>query len=469
MPDKTKDQVEKRIRASFEKAVGSMERGQLDAAIEILQQVLVSEPGFLEARKALRIAERKRAGGGGFMGRIVGSAAGSPALAKAAAIMSKNPEGAMEAIETAIASNPMNSGAHKMLADAAERGGYYLTATFAMSTARELSPNDIGILMNLARLYQLVKDGKRAQECYDRVLSMKPNDPDAIRGLKDASAVETMEKEGWDEADSYRNLIRDEKQAVTMEQQNRVMRDDKMVANLLHETYLKHQEQPDNIVFIKDMARLYTEINDFDNAIHWLEYANEKVAGADVSLEKLLNATKIKRIDFKIGKVKEQLGSEPANAALSKEIEDLQRERKKCIVEQQEMLVRRYPNDLEARFELGLLYYGDDRIDEAMKEFQLAANNPKNRVSAAHLMGMCLARKKMYDLAVPRLKAALGASEVMDATRKQILYDLGGLYEAMGKDKEAMEQYKQIYEVDIGYKDVSQKVEAHYKSQAAQN
>jgi hypothetical protein len=37
--------------------------------------------------------------------------------------------------------------------------------------------------------------------------------------------------------------------------------------------------------------------------------------------------------------------------------------------------------------------------------------------------------------------------------------------EKMGKREEAMEQFKVIYESDIGYKDVSAKVDAYYAAQ----
>jgi hypothetical protein len=34
----------------------------------------------------------------------------------------------------------------------------------------------------------------------------------------------------------------------------------------------------------------------------------------------------------------------------------------------------------------------------------------------------------------------------------------------MGKSEEAIEQFKQIYEIDIGYRDVAVKVDAYYAS-----
>ena len=35
----------------------------------------------------------------------------------------------------------------------------------------------------------------------------------------------------------------------------------------------------------------------------------------------------------------------------------------------------------------------------------------------------------------------------------------------MGKKEEAIEQYKKIYEVDVGFKDVAKKVDAFYAGQ----
>ena len=470
MPDTTIDQIDKRVRSLYEKAQGCLERGQFDYAIDMFQSVLVTEPGFLQARRALRATEFKKSGGrkgmGKFFGSMMGSAAGSPALAKAAAIMNKNPEGAMAAIEGAIASAPSNAGAHRLLAQAAEKGGYLQTATFAMSTARDLSPDDIDTLLDLGRLFQMIQDGKRATECYERVLALKPGHAEAIKGLKDASAVETMTTHKWDEAQTYRDLIKDTHEAVTLEQESRRMRDDSMISNLLNETYKKIQAEPDNFVYYGKMAELYLEMDDFDNAIHWLEYAYHKSAGADVGIEKTLNRTKNRRIDFQIEKVEKELSEKPDDPALKQQIEDLNHQKKKLQVEQQEMLVRRYPNDLDAHFELGTLYFKENRWDDALKEFQFAANSPKLKVLSTHYMGRCLVEKKMYDLAIPRFKAALGACLVMDGTKKEILYDLGMTYETMGKEAEAIEHFKQIYEVDISFRDVSQKIEEHYKKKS---
>jgi len=51
----------------------------------------------------------------------------------------------------------------------------------------------------------------------------------------------------------------------------------------------------------------------------------------------------------------------------------------------------------------------------------------------------------------------------MDETKKDILYEMGTLCELMGKPEQAVGHYKEIYSVDIRYKDVAAKVEKGYK------
>jgi hypothetical protein len=43
-----------------------------------------------------------------------------------------------------------------------------------------------------------------------------------------------------------------------------------------------------------------------------------------------------------------------------------------------------------------------------------------------------------------------------------LVYALGSVLEKMGKAGEAIEQFKQIYEIDIGYRDVAKKVDDFY-------
>ena len=50
----------------------------------------------------------------------------------------------------------------------------------------------------------------------------------------------------------------------------------------------------------------------------------------------------------------------------------------------------------------------------------------------------------------------------MDGTKKEVLYEKGLIHEQMHNSSAALDSFKQIYEVDYGYRDVAQRVESSY-------
>jgi len=60
------------------------------------------------------------------------------------------------------------------------------------------------------------------------------------------------------------------------------------------------------------------------------------------------------------------------------------------------------------------------------------------------------------------LETALEDLVGMDATKKEVLYEKGLLHEEMGDKEAAIECFKEIYEVDYGYRDVARRVESSY-------
>ncbi len=125
----------------------------------------------------------------------------------------------------------------------------------------------------------------------------------------------------------------------------------------------------------------------------------------------------------------------------------------------------RFPTDPQIRFELGQLYFRAGKISEAIGEFQKSQNNPHRRVASLGYLAQCFANRKMYDMAARTLQNAIKEKPVLDEEKKDLIYNLGSVFESMGKKEEAIEQFKIIYEVDIGYKDVGAKVERYYSGQ----
>jgi len=68
----------------------------------------------------------------------------------------------------------------------------------------------------------------------------------------------------------------------------------------------------------------------------------------------------------------------------------------------------------------------------------------------------------MLDLAAKTLSDAVAELMVMDAVKKDAIYNLGLVYEKMGDAEKSVGCMKQIYEVDYGYRDVANRVESSY-------
>jgi hypothetical protein len=72
----------------------------------------------------------------------------------------------------------------------------------------------------------------------------------------------------------------------------------------------------------------------------------------------------------------------------------------------------------------------------------------------------------MLDLAMKQLEEAARELGSMDAMKKDIVYQLGLVYEEMGDREKSLAAMKQIYEADYGYRDVAERVESSYRQKS---
>lgn len=466
MPEKTIHQVSAQAREFYQKGATAVERNNMEPAFHYLTECLALEPAFFQARQLLRVAQIKKTKSAGTISKLFGSAAGSPALVKAMATVSKDPSGAMVAAEKSLCSNPYNLQALRLLSNAAEKMDLLKTALFAMETAREKYPDEVDVLLELARLYRCNGQNDKARDVYDRILAIDPANAEAFKGMKDATADEAMVKGKWDETGSYRDKIKDVAEAQQLENAGKIFKDTDVVHAQMRDVFALTQEQPENPSHWKKLGDLAASIEEFDYSIQCYQHAFELTSGADGAIEKLVAETKLRRVSKGILEKEAQLVSDPNNEVLRQEIEGLKVEREKSVMEECEGRAKRYPNDLDIRFELARIYHRNGMIDKAISEFQAASNNPKNKVACIFWLGRCFREKGMLDLAVQRFKSAVEQLIGMDGLKKDILYHLGSTYEQMKKENEAMEQYKLIYDVDVNYLDVGKKIEAYYLRQS---
>ncbi len=467
MPDKKLSEISPNIRAYYERARDAVEQKKLDSAITLLHSALSAEPGFFDARKILRAVQRKKNEGSGAGKKALAMFTGLGSQMKGSMAASKNPAEAMAQAEKMLNDDPGSGAGLDMLASNAENGGFLETAAWTYELMREQNPRDISLLRRVATFYMRpeIRDTDKARECYELILKLRPNDMEAVKGIKDAAAVGSIKGGGWEEAKTYRDVMKDQAGAVAIEQSGRVHKSDDIITNQISLIENKLQTEPDNLVHYRRLGELYTQKLDFDKALEYFGVALQK-SGGDPSLEASIADTTRRKYDHLIASVQSDYEKTKSDDLKAK-LEELENEKVQFQVKECEIRRERYPTDLDIAFEMGQLYIKVNRTDDSIKELQRAQKNPKRRVQALNLTGLCFAKKNILPLAADQFKKGIAEHPAMDGLKKEMFYNLGAVLERQKKEAEAMEQFMKIYEVDIGYRDVSQKVEAYYAKQAA--
>ncbi len=462
---KTEKDLSETQRSHWLKAVAAIELRNFGYAISLLQGILKQEPEFLTGRQLLRRIEVTKSKA--VRKRTFTISTAPIAIMKAQREMKKDPARAVEMIEKVLEDEPYHKQANLALKEAAVAAGWLELGLFALETLLEENPRDARSLRELARLHKELGEPEKEAEVYNRISEINPLDSEALRLGKDASARASMKSGGWTQAVSYRDLIKDKEVAISLEQQGRMKLAGESLDQQIGETYERHQAEPENVVLARRLASLYEEKQDLESASAWYQYVCDLTKGADTGIVRKISDMKIKQLDREIAQHEEFLALPVLNDELrgqkSQELKAAKQKRVEVLIADARDCVARNPTDLQLRFELAEQLLKAGQLREALPELQRARQNPTARLKAMNLLGRCYAELGMLDLAMKQLEEASKEILSMDGMKKEVVYNLGLVYERMGEREKALNCMKQIYEVDYGYKDVAQRVESSYQ------
>jgi tetratricopeptide (TPR) repeat protein len=464
MAVKTEKELSEDQRAHWLKAVAAIELRNFGYAISLLQGILKQEPQFLTGRQLLRRTEVTRLKSA--KKKFFNVSTASVAVMKAQREMKKDAKRAVELIEKILEDEPYNKQANLALKDAAVAAGWLETGVFALQTLLEENARDTKLLHELARLYHELGESEREVEIYNRISAIDPADAAAMRLGKDASARDSMKSGGWAAAASYRDLIKDKEAAVSLEQQSRMQPTGESLGQQIAETYAMHEAEPKNVDVARRLGALSEQKDDLDAAIAWYRYASDLTQGSDPGLIRKISDLGVKVTEREIAALEESIASNAGDPTVLAEknsaLAAAKKRRAEMLIEEARKRVERNPTDLQFRFELGEHLMNAGHFREGLPELQRARQNPNARLKAMNALGRCYRELGMFDLAARQLEEAAREIATMDATKKEIVYNLGLVYERMGNREKSLACMKQIYEADYGYKDVATRVESSY-------
>lgn len=449
--------VSTNLRTQFQKGQNELNKNNVKYAIELLKFVVQREPGFMEAREALRTAERNYSDAMGGFKKFLGQLKAGKFLVRAKGTMSKNPKAAMSDIEEALAIYLYSSAALNTLADAAKVAEAHFIAIEALEIIRETEPANEQNLNKLCELYEKVKDGNNVLKIRQKLADLHPDSLELQAKVREAAALATMTST-WSKDEGQGSTIQKRENADPKSAGDKIIRlEEDIQAEIAaaEEKIASGAPEADSIDYRRKLTEYYMRLEQFEKALEHYNWIVEKMGTLDPSIDKAIEKANV-------GIATKNLEAMRASGCTEEDIKEQEEEIYSYRLGRCEDRVRQYPNDLQLRFELAELYWQGTRVDDALEQFQLAQRHPQKRVTAIVYMGRCFQAKGQYDMAVEQYLSALKDMLGADEQKLETLYSLGLTYEAMGKKEDAFSCFKQIYSADITFRDVKDRVAANY-------
>jgi tetratricopeptide (TPR) repeat protein len=461
MPEITEKDLQPNLKPLWLKAITAVQASNLDYAVSLIQGVLKESPEFLEGRKLLRRCELQLVGGTKKKGGIFGIQTGGMGIMKLQSHVKKDPLGTLPLIEKELEKDPLNEGANDLLFDACVKLELFETAAFALETIRSGNPESAKLLHKLASFYISRELPTLAAEVYNDIIKHHPTDGVAIKGSKDASARASMQKQKWDENADMRTLMRDASQFEEMEKASRTGLTMDQLLERRDAVIEKYNADPNHLATVKELSGIYEQLEDWHNAKTFYSWAHT-LSNGDVALATKAAVMNDRAIETDLKQLEAAVADDPDNAELKAALAARRSDRLTEQAQEAQKRVDQNPTDPQLRFELGNALYNIGDYSGAIPHLQQATRNPHIRTKVLLLLGRTFKAKGMFDLSIKQLSDALADLHAMDSIKKEVLYDKGLIHGEMGDKVAALDCFKQIYEVDYGYRDVAQRVESSY-------
>jgi len=461
MPEITESELAPNVKALWLKALSAVQTNNHGYAVKLLQSVLKDAPFFLEGRQVLRKCENIVQGGVKSGKGLFGMKTGGMGLMKVASQVKKDPLSALPMIEEELEKDPYNVEANDLLFEAFNALQLPESAAFALETVRKGHPENSKALHKLASFYLTLEQPQKAADVYRDIIKHHPTDSAAIKGEKDCTARASMQKGGWSEQADMKSLLKNKGEAAELDQgaKSGLTRD--QLEDRRDRLILKYNDDPNQLPVVKDLAGVFEQLEDWSNAFTFYSWGFS-LSNGDVALQTKAGHMKDKVAHQQMEELEKRAKENPDDPEVQAMLAERRAARVAESLEEAKKRVEVNPTDPTLRYELGVAYYNAGDYSGAIPQLQQAKRNPHIQSKVLLLLGRTFKAKGMLDMASKQLADALGDLVGMDNTKKEVLYEKGLIHEEMGDKEGALDCFKQIYEVDYGYRDVAQRVESSY-------
>jgi tetratricopeptide (TPR) repeat protein len=432
----------------FENARAALEIGNHAYALDATTQVLKATPGCVEVRRLhrraqlLQFEERNR-----IIAKAVGGLSSTPFIFSS---VTKDPLKALSSAERILSADPTSASALKMLAEAAEGLGLTETAVFAREAVQELEPDDAENLRALAEARLKIGRPTEALAAADELIRLKPLDA-AAQNLMRSAAI--AQNQPLPERPTVPPVPADPLD---------VARDE-----LAHHLPLVEAE-PDHLPHYRAIIAACRQLGRPGDALTWIRRARGRPAGAtDAGLARSESEIEGEVLELQLKSAESALLGSPTDEQVQARVESARRELASFRLFEAKRNTDLNPHDHAMRLKLAQAYLDSGRADAALGHFQEALAAPEQRVAALIGMGRAHRARREFEAAVAQFILAKADLPKMDERKKLVVYSLGECYDALGREAEAIAEYKAIYNDDTDFRDVAAKINEYFNRKIA--
>jgi len=326
------------------------------------------------------------------------------------------------------------------------------------------------MLLRAKDLFVQVNSWEEAKLCIEEALVLDPSDLKLDREFKQILANRAIVASGFDRDDggkgNFRGNVLDLDKQRAMEEADALTGSAGSEARNLERTKAEYDANPtipDNIQkYCTSLKRMGTPEHE---AIAFRVYLSAFEALKEYRFRMAAGDIKLLRANRQLKTAEEAAKVAPTDATAQTTVARVRKAVLELRASEFKERAANYPTDRSIKAELGRILFEMGLYEEAMGCLQIAKEEPKMRVSAAHMLGRCFAVSGWYSEAIGEFKDALSA---MDATQSEqmpdIKYDLMLSLIALAKSersgqhaRDAADICSAILRKDISYRDIRQR------------
>ena len=115
-------------------------------------------------------------------------------------------------------------------------------------------------------------------------------------------------------------------------------------------------------------------------------------------------------------------------------------------------------DDGQSHYDLGVAYKEMGLLDDAIREFEVAARDEKRDCICRSMVGMIQMERGKVTEAIEAFQKGLAAPQKTPEQEMVLCFEIGAGYEAMNRTKDALSYFQRVAKRDGTYRDVSDRI-----------